>query len=94
MISSPQAERTGTASNVYTIKPDGTGLTQLTHETKSGEHDLADSYSPDGAKIIYAKNRGSGEGGFQVWTMNADGTHQHQLTHGIDAHRARWGAHA
>jgi Tol biopolymer transport system component len=93
LLSSPPAEHTGTASNVYTIKPDGTGLTQLTHETKPGEHDLADSYSPDGTKIIYAKNFGSGDGGFQVWMMNADGSDQHQLTHGVDAHRARWGSH-
>ena len=92
LISSPQAERPGTASNVFTIRPDGTGMKQLTHETKPGVHDLADSFSPDGKKIIYA--RSVGDGPFQVWVMNADGSGQRQLTHGIDAHWASWGSHA
>jgi Tol biopolymer transport system component len=93
VISSPQAEKPGVASNVFTVRPDGTGLTQLTHETKADVHDLADSFSPDGKKIIYAHNVGGGEGGFQVWEMNADGSGAHQLTHGIDAHWASWGSH-
>ncbi len=62
----------GVASNVYTIRPDGTGLTQLTHETKAGVHDLADGFSPDGTRIIFAKTVDGGP--FQVYVMNADGT--------------------
>jgi len=89
VISSPQAERPGTASNVFTIRPDGTGLTQLTHETKAGVHDLADGFSPDGTKIIFAKTVDGGP--FQVDVMNADGTGVRQLTHGVDAHWASWG---
>lgn len=93
LISSPQAERPGVASNVFTIRADGTRLTQLTHETKAGVHDLADSFSPDGKKIIFARNIGRGEGGFQVYVMNADGTGVKQLTRGVDAHWASWGSH-
>ena len=33
LVSTPQSERPGTASNVITIRPDGTGLTELTHDT-------------------------------------------------------------
>ena len=89
LISSPQAERPGRASNVYTIHPDGTGLTQLTHETKPGVHDLADGFSPDGTRIIFAKTVDSSP--FQVYVMNADGTAVHRLTTGVDAHWASWG---
>jgi TolB protein len=92
LISSPQAERPGTASNVYTIRPDGTGLTQLTHETKAGVHDLADGFSPDGTKIIFARTIDGGP--FEVYVMNADGTGARQLTHGVDAHWASWGTHS
>lgn len=89
LISSPQAERPNVASNVFTIHPDGTGLTRLTHETKVGVHDLADGFSPDGRQIIFAKTV---EGGpFQVYVMNANGTGIRQLTHGVDAHWASWG---
>jgi Tol biopolymer transport system component len=88
-ISSPQAERPGTASNVFTIRPDGTGLKQLTHETKPGVHDLADGFSPDGTKIIFART--VDDGPFQVYVMNAGGSAARQLTHGVDAHWASWG---
>ena len=91
VISSPQAERPGVASNVYTVSPDGTGLTQLTHETQPGVHDLADGFSPDGTKIIFART--VDDGPFQVYVMNADGTGIAQLTQGIDAHWASWGTH-
>jgi TolB protein len=89
LISSPQAERPGTASNVYTIRPNGTGLTKLTHETTPGVQDLADGFSPDGTKIIFAKTVDGGP--FQVYVMNADGTGVEQLTNGVDAHWASWG---
>ena len=92
LISSPQAERPGTASNVFTIRPDGTGLTQLTHETTPGVHLLADGFSPDGGKIIFARTVDGGP--FQVYVMNADGSGIAQLTHGIDAHWASWGSAA
>jgi Tol biopolymer transport system component len=91
LISSPQAERPGVASNVFTLRPDGTGLRQLTHEAKAGVRDLADSFSPDGKKIIFA--RFIDGGAFQVYVMNADGSGQKQLTHGVDAHWASWGSH-
>jgi TolB protein len=90
LISSPQAERPGIASNVYTVRPDGGGLTQLTHETTVGVHLLADGFSPDATRIIFARTVDGGP--FQVYVMNADGSGVKQLTHGIDAHWASWGS--
>jgi Tol biopolymer transport system component len=89
VISSPQAERPGGASNVFTIRPDGAGLKQLTRETTAGVHDLADGFSPDGKRIIFA--RAANDGPFQVYVMNMDGTGIEQLTRGVDAHWASWG---
>lgn len=88
VISSPQTDRPR-PSNVYTIRSDGAGLKQLTHETKAGVHDLADGFSPDGRKIIFARTVDGGP--FQVYVMKADGTGVKQLTQGIDAHWASWG---
>lgn len=58
--------------------------------TTVGVADLADSFSPDGQQIIYARTHG---GPFQLYVMNADGTGQQPLTHGMDAHWANWGTH-
>ena len=37
------------------IRPNGTGLTQLTRETDPAVRDLADGFSPDGKRIIFAR---------------------------------------
>ena len=52
---------------------------QLTHEAGGTINDGADSWSPDGTKIAYVSNQ---SGIYQIWTMNADGTEQTQLTNG------------
>jgi Tol biopolymer transport system component len=78
------------SSNVYTIRVDGTGLRQLTHETGGGVNDGLDSWSPDGKKIAFVSNTGDS---YEIYTMNADGTGITQLTKGPEAHLAAWGTH-
>ena len=74
---------TGKDANIYTIRPDGTGLKQLTHYSGGHLQALAKDFSPDGTKIVFHL-RGpneSGPGFNQLFTMNADGNAIHQLTH-------------
>jgi len=60
---------------IYTVNPDGGGLTNL---TMSPADDEDPSWSPDGSKIVYD----SGPGPFaEIWVMNADGSGKVQLTH-------------
>ena len=90
LVSTPQGERQGTASNVITMRPDGRRLTQLTFDTTPGMRNFADSFSPDGRKIVFAR---TDTNGLQLHVMNADGTHSRQITNGDDAHWASWGSH-
>lgn len=55
--------------NVFTIKPDGTGLRQLTTDGRSG----GPRWSPDGTRLAYV-DRGN------LWIMNANGSHKTQVS--------------
>jgi dipeptidyl aminopeptidase/acylaminoacyl peptidase len=76
------------SSQVYTVNPDGSDATQLTHLTAPDQAGDP-SFSPDGTQIAYVSNVG---GPFQIWTMHADGSGQHQLVAdpGHDAFVPRW----
>jgi len=56
-------------SQVYTVNPDGTDLTQLTHYAASYGTYSGPKYSPDGTKIVF-------ERGGAIYVMNSDGTNQ------------------
>lgn len=90
VFSKPGFGEGGKSSNVYTMRIDGTGIVQLTHESGGTINAGADSWSPDGKKIAYVSNK---TGTYQIWTMNADGTGAAQLTRGAEAHLAAWGSH-
>jgi len=55
---------------LWTINPDGTGLTQLTN---TPDDERAAKWSKDKKRIVYSTNRG------ELWTINSDGTHSRKL---------------
>jgi mono/diheme cytochrome c family protein len=59
--------------NIFVINSDGTNLQQL---TSTGNNSDA-AWSPDGTKIAFTSNRA---GGAQLFTMNADGTNQTNIS--------------
>jgi TolB protein len=71
----------GVGANLYTIHPDGSELRKLTHFS-TPVRVLPGSYSPDGKVIVFETSAGA-VGGVapDVFTMNADGTGLHQITH-------------
>lgn len=76
-------------SQVYTVRPDGSQVRQLTHI--SPPYQAGDpNWSPDGAQIAYVSDTVTRH--FQVWVMNANGGHQHRLVDdpGYDAFLPRW----
>jgi TolB protein len=59
----------------YTVRADGSGLTQLTHFPFEHRRLFSASFSPDGQQIVFARaadRTGTGD----VWVMNADGSGQ------------------
>src|SRR5215211_7250097 len=55
---------------IFTMKPDGTSLTQLTFNTAD---DSPPNWSPDGTRIVFASNR---DGDYEIYTMSANGANQ------------------
>jgi hypothetical protein len=59
----------GKDSEIYTINPNGSGKTQLTHNNTD---DIDPAYSPDGKKIVYAGQDGP-KGDLEIYTIGARG---------------------
>ena len=62
--------------DIYTVRPDGSQLRRL-HFTGNPAGGLNPGFSPDGRQIALGTASNSG----QIWTMDADGSHQRQLFH-------------
>ena len=68
------------SANLYTVRPDGTGLRQLTFETGGTVNYLGASYSPDGRYITVGRRPETGGTNADVLVMRSDGTHIRHVT--------------
>jgi TolB protein len=66
----------GVTADLWTIRPDGTGLTQVTSTPKRWE--LGATYSPNGTKIV-STVIGDSEYDADVLTMDADGSNRYRI---------------
>jgi uncharacterized protein YraI len=75
---------------IFSVNPDGAGLTALTYPTFTLVEELpsnvAPAWSPDGRHIVFLSNRMPNEsaGRWNVWVMDADGGRQHPLPIDLD----------
>jgi Tol biopolymer transport system component len=58
--------------NIYSIRANGTGLTQLTH-ARAGQEYLSSSFSPDGKWITFGMKDGK-DAKAALYVMRANGT--------------------
>ncbi len=67
----------GAATDLYSMKPDGSGRVRLT--ANAGQDNAYPAVSADGRYIVFTSNR---SGSMQIWRMDTDGRNQRQLTFG------------
>jgi Tol biopolymer transport system component len=76
-ITSPSTDPGPAQGDIYTVRPDGTGLQRLTHFPAGTSVQLG-SYSPDGTQIVFTTDHAatatSGSDWPDVFIMRADGT--------------------
>jgi hypothetical protein len=65
-------------NQIFTVNPDGSGLTDLSNNVCAGISDEFPSWSPDGSKIAFV--RCCPGGADEVYVMNSNGTDQTALT--------------
>jgi Tol biopolymer transport system component len=71
-------------NQIYTIKPNGTGLVQLT----TGLKNYSPRWSPDGKRIAYVHELANGQR--DIWVMSAAGANKKQVTKEGGTTAAAW----
>jgi Tol biopolymer transport system component len=67
--------------NIYKVRPDGTGLTNLTKQKAGGFQYLSSSFSPDGTLLVSGRTPGAGPNGHaDLVVMKTDGSKIRPLT--------------
>jgi Tol biopolymer transport system component len=84
--------------SIFTVHPDGTGLTKIALKTSSLSFAGDVSWSPDGSKMAFILILHTGPNTFQggIGTANADGSGVRQITVAPDGffdHQTDWGPH-
>jgi TolB protein len=91
---SPDGTRIAFASNrdqaggfdIYVMNRDGSNVKRLT-TSRPGVINITPTWSPTGNQIAFTSDR---TGSKQIWTMEADGLSQRQLTHEDEVDRSTW----
>ena len=71
----------GKSANVYTVNPDGTAMTAITHHRDGKTHSFRPSWAPDGTKMVIARFVPKGKRGrLDLYIINPDGSAAKRLT--------------
>src|SRR5581483_6864314 len=79
------SNRSGGFWDLYQVSPNGRSVKRLTHTRKAAESQPA--WSANGRRLAFVRRDWHSQlhpGPFEVWTMNADGSHQRRLARGTE----------
>ena len=78
--------------NIYTVRPDGSGLAELTTYDEDGQATYHPSWSPDGSRILFAHSPSTG-GWADFFVMDRDGSNQQVIAETpLHENHGTWGA--
>ena len=85
------ADTPETGAHLFTIRPDGGGLTELTHGSMN---ELFPAWSPDGGWIVFSRGTGLGDsdGSPEMYLMRANGTDVRPIASSGCPCLGEWGA--
>ena len=69
----------GQSANVYSMRPDGSARTPLTHHHGGRRQSFRPAWSPDGTRLVFARFTPARKG-IDLYTMNPDGTRLTRVT--------------
>jgi TolB protein len=76
-----------TQTDLFVVRPDGTGVRRLTHTPARNE--FGPTWNAAGTRIAMWRTPAPFGPG-SIWVMDADGSHQRRLTTGVDARDPAW----
>jgi TolB protein len=68
----------GATDNVFTMRPDGSDVKQLTFLTSDQGGDSEATWSPSGSRLVFTEHNADFST-WRLWLMNADGSNRHLL---------------
>lgn len=80
------SDRAGGNEEIYTSKPDGTDIFQVT--SHMGNNFFESSFSPDGSEIAFESNAGPGSA--EIWKVKSDGDGRSRLTSASTDRQPNW----
>jgi TolB protein len=72
------SDRYGQTHNMFTMRPDGSDVRQLTFLTAAQGAAFWASWSPDGTRLVFQERNADGSVR-QIWVMDRDGSNRHRL---------------
>lgn len=87
----PSRNHTGATANLFSIRPDGSDLTQITHLDGEGFYAGSGSYSPDGTQVVYRRQTPDGTDLFVIDLATGQERQLTQLGATVHAAAPDWG---